>query len=95
MNNQQTQFSVRVSKVEFSLKALKAYTYYSKLYKQYSDEAEKCTDINSRCLNIDVMLKLESSINRLKTLISMVSHSSDEFVNVTEDIYNLIYKCDS
>lgn len=94
MNNQQTlPFSVRVIKVDFALKALKAYTYYYKLYEQYSDEVEKCTDINSRCLNIGIMLNLESSINRLKTLISMVSDSSDEFVDVTEDIYKLIYKC--
>ena len=96
MNNQQTlPFSVRVSKADFVLKALKACTYYSKLYEQYSDEVGKCTDINSRCLNIGVMLNLESSINRLKTLISMVSDSPDEFVDVTEDIYKLIYKCDS
>jgi len=98
MNNQQTpplQFSVRVGRKEFALKAFKAYTYYSKLYEQYSDEVEKCTDINSRCLNIGIMLNLESSINRLKTLISMVSDSPDEFVTVTEDIYKLIYKCDS
>lgn len=34
MNNQQTIFPVRVSKVDFVLKALKAYTYYSKLSKE-------------------------------------------------------------
>lgn len=33
--------------------------------------------------------------DRLKTIINMVNISTDEFVTVTEDIYNLIYKCDS
>ena len=47
MNNQHslpTQFSVRVSKEIFLFKALKAYTHYSKLSKQYSTDADKCID---------------------------------------------------
>ena len=69
MNNQQTQFSVRVSKGDFLVKAIKAYHYYAK--------------------------SSMHNANRLKTIISMASDSPDEFVNVTEDIYKLIYKCDS
>ena len=44
MNNQQTTFSVRVSRVDFVLKALKAYTHYAKLSKEYSTDADKCID---------------------------------------------------
>lgn len=71
MNNQQTQFSVRVSKKDFLFKSLKAYAYYAK------------------------SISSVHNTKRLKTIISMVNISPDEFVNVTEDIYKLIYKCDS
>ena len=69
MNNQQTQFSVRVSKEDFLAKVMKAYPYYAKSYPH--------------------------DTKRLKTIIDMVNISTDEFVDVTEDIYKLIYKCDS
>ena len=99
MNNQQTpppQFSVRVSKVDFVLKALKAYTHYSKLSKEYSTYADKCID-DRELKNIYREFSSKSSdiSERVKNIISMVNVSSDEFVNVTEDIYKLIYKCDS
>lgn len=71
MNNQQTQFSVRVSKGDFLVKSLKAYAYYAK------------------------SISPTHNTERLKTIINMVNISTDEFVTVTEDIYKLIYKCDS
>ena len=97
MNNQQTlPFSVRVSKADFVLKALKAYTHYSKLSKEYSNYADKCID-DRELKNIYREFSSKSSdlSERVKNIISMVNTSSDEFVDVTEDIYKLIYKCDS
>ena len=97
MNNQQTlPFSVRVSKVDFVLKALKAYTHYSKLSKQYSTDADKCVD-DRELKNIyrEFSSKAFDLSERAKNIISMVNISSDEFVDVTEDIYKLIYKYDS
>lgn len=96
MNNQQTQFSVRVSKVEFVLKALKAYTYYSKVSKQSLEES------NAHNRGEDLWriytghyLNYKELSERAMNIISMVNISSDEFVDVTEDIYKLIYKYDS
>ena len=97
MNNQQTlPFSVRVSKADFVLKALEAYTYYSKLSKEYSTDADKCVD-DRKLKNIyrEFSSKAFDLSARVKNIISMVNVSSDEFVDVTEDIYKLIYKCES
>ena len=99
MNNQHslpTQFSVRVSKVDFVLKALKAYTYYSKLSKEYSTDADKCID-DRELKNIyrEFSSKAFDLSARVKNIISMVNTSSDEFVDVTEDVYKLIYKYNS
>ena len=97
MNNQQTlPFSVRVSKVDFVLKALEAYTYYSKLSKEFSTDADKYID-DRELKNIyrEFSSKYSDLSARVKNIISMVNISSDEFVDVTEDIYKLIYKCDS
>ena len=95
MNNQQTQFSVRVSKVDFVLKALKSYTHYSKLSKEYSTDADRCID-DRELKNIyrEYSLKAFDLSERVKNIISMINISSDEFVDVTEDIYKLIYKCE-
>ena len=96
MNNQQTQFSVRVSRVDFVIESLKAHTHYSKLYKQYSTEADECLDDSGlKDIYREFPLKAFDLSERVKTIISMVSTSPDEFVTVTEDIYKLIYKCDS
>ena len=97
MNNQQTlPFSVRVSKVDFVLKALKAYPHYSKLSKEYSTCADKCID-DRELKNIyrEFSSKAFDLSERVKNIIGMVNISSDEFVDVTEDIYKLIYKYDS
>ena len=97
MNNQQTlPFSVRVSKADFVLKALKAYTYYSKLSKEYSTYADKCID-DRELKNIyrEFSSKAFDLSERVKNIIGMVNISSDEFVDVTEDIYKLIYKYES
>ena len=99
MNNQQTlqtQFSVRVGKEDFVLKALKAYTYYSKLSKEYSTDADKCIgDRGLKNIYRGFSSKAFDLSERVKNIIGMVNISSDEFVTVTEDIYKLIYKCDS
>lgn len=96
MNNQQTPFSVRVSRVDFVTEALKAYTHYSKLDKQYSIDADECVnDSGLKDTYRDFSSKAFELSERVKTIISMVSDSPDEFVNVTEDIYKMIYKCDS
>ena len=96
MNNQQASFSVRVSKEDFLIKALKAYTHYSKLSKEYSTDADKCID-DRELKNIyrEFSSKSFDLSARVKNIISMVNTSSDEFVDVTEDIYKLIYKWDS
>lgn len=88
MNNQQSLFSVRVSKAHFVLKALKAYTHYSKLSKEYSNYADKCID-DRELKNIYREFSSKSSdlSARVKNIINMVNISSDEFVDVTEDIY--------
>ena len=93
MNNQQTlPFSVRVSKADFALKALKAYTHYSKLSKQYSTEHGKYIDDKElKDIYREFSSKAFDLSARVKNVISMVNISSDEFVDVTEDIY----KCDS
>ena len=92
MNNQQTLFSVRVSKEDFLIKALKACTHYSKLSKQYSTDADKCND-DREIKNIyrEFSSKAFDLSARVMNIISMVTISSDEFVEVTEDIY----MCDS
>ena len=96
MNNQQTQFSVRVSKVDFVLKALKAYTYYSKLSKEFSTDADNCIgDRELKNIYREFSSKAFGLSARVMNIISMVNISSDEFVDVTEDIYKLIYKYDS
>ena len=97
MNNQQTlPFSVRVSEVDFVLKALKAYTHYSKLSKQYSTDADKCIDDRGlKSIYREFSSKYSDLSARVMNIISMVNISSDEFVDVTEDIYKLIYKYDS
>ena len=96
MNNQQTQFSVRVSKVEFVLKALKAYTYYSKLSKQSLEESNACdTEGNLWRVYTGYYLNYKTLSKRVMNIISMVNTSSDEFVDVTEDIYKLIYNFNS
>ena len=96
MNNQQTLFSVRVSKEDFLTKAKEAYEQCSKFSKQYSTDADKCID-DRELKNIYREFSSKSSdlSERVKNIISMVNISSDEFVTVTEDIYKLIYKCDS
>ena len=96
MNNQQTQFSVRVSKVDFVLKALKAYTYYSKLSKQSLEKSITCNTTGELSFKYtENYLNYKRLSKRVTTIINMVNTSSDEFVDVTEDIYKLIYKCDS
>ena len=97
MNNQQTlTFSVRVSKADFVLKALKAYTHYSKLSKQYSTEHGKYIDDRElKSIYREFSSKAFDLSARVMNIISMVNISSDEFVDVTEDIYKLIYKYDS
>ena len=91
MNNRQTQFSVRVNKKDFLVNAKESHERYSKLYKRFFDEPD--TDLRTH--NIRIMFKLERDIIRIETLINMVNKSIDEFVTVTDDIYKLIYKCDS
>ena len=39
-------------------------------------------------------LKAFDLSERVKNIISMINISSDEFVDVTEDVYKLIYKCE-
>ena len=97
MNNQKTlPFSVRVSKVDFVLKALKAYTHYSKLSKQILEEYNACdTEGSLRRIYTGYYLDYKELSKRVTNIISMVNISSDEFVDVTEDIYKLIYKYDS
>ena len=96
MNNQQTIFSVRVSKVDFVLKALKAYTYYSKLSKESLEESNAYNRGEDLCgIYTEYYLNYKELSERVKNIISMVNISSDEFVDVTEDIYKLIYKYDS
>ena len=96
MNNQQSLFSVRVGRVEFVLKALKAYTYYSKLSKECSTDADKCIyDRELKNIYREYSLKAFDLSERVTNIINMVNISSDEFVTVTEDIYKLIYKCES
>ena len=96
MNNQQSLFSVRVSKEIFLVKAIKAYTYYSKLSKEYSTDADKCIDDRElKSIYREFSSKAFDLSARVKNIISMVNISSDEIVTVTEDIYKLIYKCDS
>ena len=94
MNNQQTPpFSVRVSKADFVLKALKAYTHYSKLSKKFSTDADKCIgDRELKNIYRGFSSKAFDLSERVKNIIGMVNISSDEFVDVTEDIYKLIYK---
>ena len=94
MNNQQTTFSVRVNKEDFLVKAIKAYTHYSKLSKKFSTDADKCID-DRELKNIyrEFSSKAFDLSERVKNIISMVNISSDEFVDVTEDIYKLVYKC--
>ena len=96
MNNPQTQFSVRVSKGDFLVKAIRAYTHYSKLSKEFSTDADKCID-DRELKNIyrEFSSKSFDLSERVKNITSMVNISSDEFVDVTEDIYKLIYKYDS
>ena len=96
MNNQQTLFSVRVGRVGFALKALKAYTCYSKLSKERLEESNVC-DRGGDLWRIytEYYLNYKELSERVTNIISMVNISSDEFVAVTEDIYKLIYKCDS
>ena len=95
MNNQQA-FSVRVGRIEFVLKALKAYTHYSKLSKEYSTDADKCIDDRDlKNIYREFSSKAFDLSARVKNIISMVNISSDEFVDVTEDVYKLIYKYDS
>lgn len=55
---------------------------------KYSKEREKIDKYSS---NIDNYQYTQ----RVLHTIGMVSISSDEFVDVTEDIYKLIYKCDT
>lgn len=96
MNNQQTQFFVRVGRVEFTLKALKAYTYYSKVSKEYLEESNvHYEDRDLWSIYTGHYLNYERLSKRVMGIISMVNLSSDEFVDVTEDIYKLIYKYDS
>ena len=96
MNNQQTTFSVRVSKADFVLKTLKAYTHYSKLSKEYSTYADKCIDDRElKDIYREFSSKAFDISERVMNIISMVNMSSDEFVDVTEDTYKLIYKYDS
>ena len=97
MNNQQTlPFSVRVSKADFVLKALKAYPHYSKLSKQYSTEHGKYIDDRElKDIYREFSSKTFDLSARVKNIISMVNISSDEFVDITEDVYELIYKYDS
>ena len=93
MNNQQVSFSVRVSKEDFLVNALKAYTHYSKLSKQYSTEHDKCIgDRELKSIYREFSSKSSDLSERVKNIINMVNISSDEFVDVTEDIYKLIYK---
>lgn len=96
MNNQQTQFSVRVRKGDFLVEAIKAYTRYSKLSKEYSTYADKCVDDRDlKSVYREFSSKASELSKRAMNIINMVNISSDEFVDVTEDIYKLIYKCDS
>jgi len=96
MNNQQTPFSVRVSRVDFAIEAIKALTHYSKLSEQYHKEYKThFEDRDLRIIYTEHYLNASELSERVKTIISIVSTSPDEFVNVTEDIYKLIYKCDS
>lgn len=93
MNNQQTLFSVRVSKGDFLAKAKEAYEDYSELSEQYHKEYKiHFDDRDLRIIYTGHYLNASELSERVKTIISMVSHSSDEFVTVTEDIYKLIYK---
>ena len=96
MNNQQALFSVKVGKEDFLVKAKEAYTHYSKLSKEYSTDADKCID-DRELKNIYREFSSKSSdlSARVMNIINMVNTSSDEFVDVPEDIYKLIYNCDS
>ena len=96
MNNQQIQFSVRVTKGDFLAKAKEAYEDYSELSEQYHKEYKThFDDRDLRIIYTEHYLNASELFKRVKNIISMVNISSDEFVDVTEDIYKLIYKCDS
>lgn len=96
MNNQQTQFSVRVSKVDFLVKAKEAYEQYYKLSLQHFVKAKTISNNNPL-----IPTQLEHSSKyfglsvRVMNITDMVNIFSDEFVDVTDDIYTLIYKYDS
>lgn len=97
MNNQQTlPFSVRVSKEDFLIKAKEAYEQYYKVSLQHFVKAKTLSNNNPL-----VSTQLEQSSKyfelsvRVMNITDMVNIFSDEFVDVTEDIYKLIYKCDS
>lgn len=112
MNNQQTQFSVRVSKEDFLVKAKEAYEYYSsntevrsepllEVEKQFLNLCKTSYNVKRRTDLLERLSKHTSNIEnfekaqRVLLVIGMTSMSSDEFVDVTEDIYKLIYKHDS
>lgn len=112
MNNQQTQFSVRVSKEDFLVKSKETYEDYSSNTEIRSElllEVEKqllnlCktsynvkrrTDLLERITRHTSNIENFEKVQRVLLVIDMVNISTDEFVDVTEDIYNLIYKCDS
>lgn len=112
MNNQQTQFSVRVSKEDFLVKAKEAYDHY---YVNTEVRSESLLNVEKQILSLcktsynvkrslDLFKRITrhtSNIDNFKKaqrvlcVVGMVSISPDEFVTVTEDTYNLIYKCDS
>ena len=89
MNNRQTlPFSVRVNKVDFVLKALEAYTYYYKLSKESSTDADKCIDdMELKNIYREFSSKAYDLSKRVMNIINMVNISSDELVDVAEDIY--------
>lgn len=99
MNNQQTlqtQFSVRVNKEDFLIKAKEAYEDYSKLSKEHLEESiVHYEDRDLWSIYTGHYLNFERLSKRAMNIINMVNLSSDEFVTVTEDIYKLIYKCGS
>ena len=97
MNNQQTPpFSVRVSKEDFLTKAKEAYEQCSKLSKQSLEKSITCNTTGELSFKYtESYLNYKRLSKRVKNIISMVNISSDEFVDVTEDIYKLIYECGS
>lgn len=60
-----------------------------------SCNVKRRTDLFERITRHTSNIENFEKAQRVIIIISMVSDSSDDFVNVTEDVYKLIYKCDS